>query len=489
MKINRDSINAVVNNVVEKSNTDEQQNFIDAIQNDSNNLICLARAGTGKTSTIIQAVKPMSNYLFASFGKDAVGELITRGVNSKNARTLNSICFSVIKDNIRYVNVDTSRCYKIVKSLAQRRFGAYIAKIMEIVNFIRASGEYEINERNEFNFYNVALNYVIEEGYYDNTKYVSAEEVAEICNNALCILAESGKELDLSDQTWWPYLYRNQWKFNNLAETVIIDEFQDMSWCQLSTAMKIGTRLALIGDDRQAIYEWRGASSDNVNRCVKQLNAKIFKLTTSFRCAKKIIALAQKYVPDIKAFNNAPDGIIDSILAFETPKHVMPGDFIIVRNNVDGIAQYLHLINNNIACQVQGTGLTKQLKAIIKDFYDSNSSNFINWLNGWANEKTVIAENNGIFDSKFNDLANCLSILYEACNKDLNQVENKLDFMTSDTKAENIVTIGTAHRLKGREANRVFMHYNFTEADISEQNVKYVALTRAKKHLTMLIDG
>jgi superfamily I DNA/RNA helicase len=43
------------------------------------------------------------------------------------------------------------------------------------------------------------------------------------------------------------------------------------------------------------------------------------------------------------------------------------------------------------------------------------------------------------------------------------------------------------HRAKGLEANRVFvLEFTLKGGNIEEENIQYVAITRAKQHLTMV---
>jgi DNA helicase IV len=96
-----------------------------------------------------------------------------------------------------------------------------------------------------------------------------------------------------------------------LLQLVIIDEAQDMNASQLLLAMKSckkGGRIAVVGDDRQAIYGFRGADSNSLDRLKGELVAHELGLTTTYRCPKVVVAGAARLVPDYTAAPAAPEG-------------------------------------------------------------------------------------------------------------------------------------------------------------------------------------
>ena len=77
--------------------------------------------------------------------------------------------------------------------------------------------------------------------------------------------------------------------------------------------------------------------------------------------------------------------------------------------------------------------------------------------------------------------------------KDTTQLKSYINRIFSDENIENAVMLSTAHKSKGLEANRVmillpdklplkFPHQQKWQ-EIQEMNLKYVALTRARKEL------
>src|SRR5699024_11515322 len=64
---------------------------------------------------------------------------------------------------------------------------------------------------------------------------------------------------------------------------VLLDEFQDTSVAQLRLLRDLfaSTAVTAVGDPRQAIYGWRGASADNMSRFSSDLDRKSTRLNSS----------------------------------------------------------------------------------------------------------------------------------------------------------------------------------------------------------------
>jgi len=92
-------------------------------------------------------------------------------------------------------------------------------------------------------------------------------------------------------------------------DLVVVDEAQDMTASQLQLAIQScrkGGRIAIVGDDRQAIYSFRGADSKSLDRLKGILKAKELGLTTTYRCPKRVVEIASRYVPDFRAALRPP---------------------------------------------------------------------------------------------------------------------------------------------------------------------------------------
>lgn len=74
---------------------------------------------------------------------------------------------------------------------------------------------------------------------------------------------------------------------------ILVDEFQDTNWAQYQLLRKLVTdeaNIAVVGDDDQSIYKWRGAAISNVLQFTKDFpSARTVALTTNYRSAQQIL--------------------------------------------------------------------------------------------------------------------------------------------------------------------------------------------------------
>jgi hypothetical protein len=149
---------------------------------------------------------------------------------------------------------------------------------------------------------------------------------------------------------------RNGW-VRAKYDLVIIDEAQDMNAAQLLLAMKVckkGGRIAVVGDDRQAIYGFRGADSNSIDRLKGELVAHELGLTITYRCPKVVVAAAARLVPDYTAAPAAPEGEMLTATVEEMYTQAAVGDFILSRKNAPLAAICLHLLAMGKRAIVEG---------------------------------------------------------------------------------------------------------------------------------------
>lgn len=85
-------------------------------------------------------------------------------------------------------------------------------------------------------------------------------------------------------------------KFNKMFDILVIDEFQDMSVLYLKIVFELSKSTVVIGDMKQQIYAFNGASDNIVSEFKKVYpNARICPLTKSFRCKDEILDKAMLY--------------------------------------------------------------------------------------------------------------------------------------------------------------------------------------------------
>ena len=115
--------------------------------------------------------------------------------------------------------------------------------------------------------------------------------------------------ISLEDQKYWSWIdledqvaKKKFWSGAAQYHYVLVDEFQDINPLDLALLKSIAAinkaQLTIVGDDDQAIYEWRGASPDFILNPDKHIapGYETVILGTNYRSPKNIVDLSQKLI-------------------------------------------------------------------------------------------------------------------------------------------------------------------------------------------------
>ena len=88
------------------------------------------------------------------------------------------------------------------------------------------------------------------------------------------------------------------------VQHLIVDEYQDVNPAQeklVSTLVELGATVCVVGDDDQAIYQWRGSDVSNIVKFTQRYPAtKTFTLATNRRSLESIVATADEFAKTIR---------------------------------------------------------------------------------------------------------------------------------------------------------------------------------------------
>jgi ATP-dependent DNA helicase Rep len=139
--------------------------------------------------------------------------------------------------------------------------------------------------------------------------------------------------VDFDDLIQLPYqLLKNnhnvQLKWQSKLRYVLVDEYQDTNICQYELLRLIvgdGSHkvplFTAVGDDDQAIYGWRGASSDNIDKLNADFNTlKVIKLEQNYRSSNNILQAANNLIANNDSLFNkklwSEHGIGDEVAVY-----------------------------------------------------------------------------------------------------------------------------------------------------------------------------
>lgn len=296
-------------------------------------------------------------------------------------------------------------------------------------------------------------------------------------------------------------------KFLPKYDKVIVDECQDLNNAEremlLATLKRNGTFIA-VGDAKQAINGFAGASCDSFDILKGMANGRELPLSVCYRCGSEMIRLAQDIVPEIRPSENAISGEIRNVTNL---KGLMPKDMILCRKTAPLVNLCLKLIANGISAKVKGREIGKNLITMVEKTKAKNVFAMSQKLEDEAEKLAKKLSINGI-DGKetpryiaYMDRVECIKAICDTLweEKGSDKVTDVIECLTTlfeDDKLDNCVTLSTIHKAKGLEADNVYIivpnklpltwenqkSWEFQQ----EMNLKYVAITRAMKTLTFV---
>lgn len=463
--------------------SDCQKVIFNEIANGSGNCQVDSFAGTGKSTTIVEGfyhIPPNTGKaLMCAFAKPIQVELERKAPEGVEVLTLHSLGYRAIRR-------------------AFPRVGKPDDKGEKLWGFIKAEkGEepetYDLRD-NLARCVSLCKGYLAER--FEDIDPIMDRHDIDTCgesreafmNTTLRIMNACKRDtnrIDFDDMIWFPNVHGLKLEHYGM---VFIDEAQDLNMAQINLALASAGqhgRIISVGDERQAIYGFRGADSNAIQNIVNRLGAKRLSLNVTYRCAKNIVALAQQFVPSLEAAPNAMDGLVEHISEKQIESLVAPGDFILSRTNAPLIRWCLTLLKARIPANIQGRDMGKNLISMIKKSKAKDVDSFLAWLLDWqameAERMVKVKRDPSIIYDK-------VECLQELCSgtRDLKEVIDNINklFREGDDRKDRVI-LSTTHKAKGLERDRVFMLHNTYKPgkNIEEDNLTYVAYTRAKREL------
>lgn len=465
------------------------------ILNGIGSAIIEAVAGSGKTTTIVEAyqyvMKMGKSAIFLAFNKAIADELGKRGLN---ARTFHSLGFKVVMDFKKATRVTADKNWKLINAnfsdSDNKMYGAFCNKL---VGLAKQSGIGCLIDDTTKNWMDLV-------DHHD----LSLESVNANVDDGIKLaqkllkLANDSNMIDYDDMLYFVVKYDlNLPKF----DFVFVDEAQDTNAIQraiLKKLMKSTTRIIAVGDPAQAIYGFRGADSDSLELIAKEFNCTKLPLTVSYRCPKSVVAYAQQWVTHIEHADNAPEGTVTHLGAKWDVADFTATDLVVCRTTKPIVALGYKMLKNRKPVHIMGRDIGEGLKSLIKRMNPQGISGLIEKLSVWT-EREVTKARDAKNEAKAaniqdkTDAVLCIIAGMEENNRTVPALVSIIDNLFAD-KA-NCTTLATIHKAKGLEAKRVFWlnrskcPSNWAKQPWQQQqevNLMYVATTRAMETLVTI---
>lgn len=483
-----------------------QTKIFDCVVHGSGNVVIKARAGSGKTATIIACMKLIQSKkkcIFLAFNKSVKEEIEGKltGYPNCTVKTVHGLGFSMLcsyldeqpaVDEFKYSTYLRRNINELSNATIKdkKKIDEYCDSIIQLLEFSRMNLAQSRREIEKIaNEYSISI---------DNDE-------TEVVLKLIKWGKKNLKTVDFTDLVWLPYELDIPPK-QNKYDWIFNDEAQDYSIAYVklfNRCFKRGTRFVSCGDEFQSINQFAGSSEQAFNTMINMPNTQVFDLPLSYRCDKSIIKEANMFVPDIIYRDDASFGLVkhDTKLA-----ELRDGDLGLARTNGIIFKAYTRLIKMGKACYIKGADDDKnKLLSIVHKFGVGDSLGkdftcdglFPRLYYDMIMERNRLVKNGLDMIDAINsqqvqtkyDTISSLSTISEGCNTVANLIDkiNKI-YNRSDTG----ICLSTIHKAKGLEANNVHIFcrstmpqkYAKTKSEMQqERNLIYVSITRAKHKL------
>lgn len=313
-------------------------------------------------------------------------------------------------------------------------------------------------------------------------------------------------------------------EMNRITKTVlVIDEAQDMDADEfelIRTLMQSNEdlRVIAVGDDDQNIYEFRGSSSSYFEKFIKAKGSTKYELVENYRSLPNLVEFnnqwAQKINHRLKEFpiiaKQTEPGTI-RIFRYQSSNLILPVANQIAESPLKGSACVLAKTNEE-ALQLCGMLLKNGLKAKLiqsnEDFILASLTEVRYFSNQLFPHSDTYLIPEDLWDSAKGDLKrrhlrstkldSCLALIRDfERSHPLKKYKSDWEVFLRESKLEDFhladqetILVSTMHKVKGREFDQVFLMLdNYRIDSDSDKRLLYVAMTRAKKNLTIHLNS
>jgi len=465
------------------TDTDEQTAIINS---ESNDIVVEARAGAGKTATLVKYAntRPDKRILYVCFNKSIQAEAETKFGHHVKCQTTHSLAFG--KFGVKYRHKLGNIFAMRVKDFFNTKYIPAFYATEVLLNYLHSADE------------------VISKKHLD----IGRPQFARHLQDSAAILMaqqlwDAAKDLDNTEismphdgylklfQLSKPYIDR---------DIILFDEAQDAN--PVTTAIvddqKDHAVVVKVGDAAQGIYGWRGAT----NALAKELNvgADFFSLSQSFRFGEEIASLARYILTDVLGNDVGVKGMpsIDSCVTKSHRSFMESGYTILARTNARIIEAAFMAVEKGLKPAFIG-GFNAYR---VEDILDTHSFKNGTWgkgiCTGFSSYKDMQVNAKESGDPVLNSVINIIEIY-----------GNNIDAMIRKINREEVppscadVVFSTTHRSKGLEFDKVILLDDFinindvldednpqysVEGSEEEINIFYVAVTRAINELVLAGD-
>ena len=480
-----------------------------------NNILIQAVAGSGKTTTLLHLLS-LCKYktLYIAFNKsiqiDTEKKISERGLNQGRAMTIHSLGLMAIKYMHKKVEIDDKKGWKILNEVEKRRplyfdmksglFSTY-EEIMRLrftlMDMNEVSRVYMENDPENIIGTMVTMdkNIYLNDGINLGDLWEVVMEVREEFYN------KSPLVIDFTDMIYLPA--RGDYYIPVDPYYLLIDEAQDLNLAQhklIDNLVNQGDikKWIAVGDRNQSIYGFSGAFASSFDLFKTKPKVVEMPLDICYRCPTLVIEAANEVYP-VLIPNKIEPGVVNTFTNDFSNLARTPGAMVICRNKGPLIDIYFELIGKEIPCKLYGDDIMGSILRFLGSYKKMSISRALVDIQKELHELEV--------DQK-TPLKQMMFAVMQENYKNFVTLYSKLGFSKGDSVSSLMekfkdlfkggtkdIILCTIHKSKGLEADVVYILNEYLipskfakspEQIKQEQNLKYVARTRAKEELYFL---
>lgn len=453
--------------------TSEQLKILDFVKTCNEDLKISAFAGAGKTSTLRLIAKDLYHlsFLYLAFNKDIKEEAQESFTDNVHCMTYHSLARRAMqidktaykqKLNFRIKTIDLIKKLNIDD---QNFCNPYT--ILPIIK--KTLSNFKSSHFQKFSQSHLDLDGIMELTAIPTEQQRIAPFVLKVAKKWWDLETEPDNEIPMDHDT-----YLKMWHLSGPeidVDVILFDEAQDANPVVLDIVQMQKCRKIFVGDTHQKIYAWRGATN-----AMETLKINELSLTQSFRFGNEIANLANKILAHKKEKRK--------LIGFEQIESKL--------SSIDDNSQFTHLCRTNSEIIIQALLYAKSGKKI---FMMGTEPDIIKRCNLayllFAGRKNEIPQgpfsyfklwDDFVLQAKKNPENQILVKVVQKFGNEFPILLEKLNESQSSEEQCNVI-LCSAHKSKGLQWKQVRIANDFSLKTEEEQNLFYVACTRATRVL------
>lgn len=490
-----------------------QQRFFDWVETGSGSAILVAVAGSGKTTSVMRAQRLIpegKSVLLLAFNNaiakelnvrlDAMRDELKRPFRGWRASTFHALGFGAIRKFLPNLNVkpDGKKLDRLFTEMVDAETAeTYAEFVTKLVSLAKGEGIGCLTPDLPAAWWALVEHHDLTLPTEDGSEERAIELARQLLNRSE--LAARKGDVDFDDMLylvikWKLRLWQNDWVF--------IDEAQDTNPVRRALAklaLRPGGRLVAVGDPKQAINGFTGASHDAIDLIKREFSAVELPLTVCYRCGTAIVESVREFVPYIEAAPGAIEGVVERGVSIDDAAKVLTKtDAVLCRQTAPLIQLAYQLIARGVGCAVLGREIGTGLINLVKKQRARGVDQLIEKLDAYRTREVAkfTAKGEEGKAEAVADRVECVLTVIEflpETDRTIPALLRQFEVMFSDD--EGRLVLSTIHKAKGREWPTVAV----LRPDLSpskwarqewqveqEKNLMYVRNTRARERLIFL---